>query len=147
MVAPASFSFFADGDPKGQPRPRAFARGGKARVYDPGTAEGFKGSVAVAAKLAGLSGRNIDGPISVRLIAFFRRPKAHYRKTGLRGDAPKFHTSKPDTDNLAKAVLDALTVIGSWGDDAQVANLYVEKRYGERAGVSAEVTVLEDPLP
>ena len=94
-----------------------------------------------------LAGRNIDGPISVRLIAFFRRPKAHYRKTGLRGDAPKFHTSKPDTDNLAKAVLDALTVIGSWGDDAQVANLYVEKRYGERAGVSAEVTVLEDPLP
>jgi len=36
------FSTFARGAPKGQPRPRAFSREGKASVYDPGTAEGLK---------------------------------------------------------------------------------------------------------
>ena len=41
------------GEPKGQPRPRAFAKpigGGKfsARVYDAGTAEGWKSQIAQA---------------------------------------------------------------------------------------------------
>ena len=40
----------APGIPKGQPRPRAFSRNGHARVFDPGTAEGWKSAVAVAAQ-------------------------------------------------------------------------------------------------
>ena len=38
MTTPISFTVL--GDPKGQPRPKAFSRGGHAAVYDPGTAEG-----------------------------------------------------------------------------------------------------------
>ena len=39
-----------NGDPKPQPRPKAFKRGKHAAVYDPGTAEGWKGSIALAAR-------------------------------------------------------------------------------------------------
>jgi hypothetical protein len=39
-------SIFVHGEPKGQPRPRAFARGGMVRMYDPATAEGWKSAIA-----------------------------------------------------------------------------------------------------
>lgn len=46
-----TITFFIHGDPKPQPRPRAFARrmGAKfvARVYDAGTAEGWKSQIAM----------------------------------------------------------------------------------------------------
>ncbi|NCA12937.1 MAG: RusA family crossover junction endodeoxyribonuclease, partial [Proteobacteria bacterium] len=40
-------------------------------------------------------------------------------------------TAKPDADNCAKAVMDALTQLGAfWRDDAQVVELRVWKDYG-----------------
>lgn len=121
------YSIRANGRPKGQPRPRAFSRGGRAAVYDPGTAEGWKGDVAVACKE--LEGAAIFAPLSVTLTFYMPRPKGHYRKNGtLTPSAPVFmHASKPDADNLAKAVLDALTNIRAWLDDDQVCELTVRK--------------------
>lgn len=139
-------AFFAPGDPKGQPRPRAFARGGHARVFDPGTAEGWKSAVALAAREHVRT--PLDGALRVEMLFTFRRPKGHYR-TGknshvLRDDAPTFHTSKPDADNLAKAVLDALTTLGAWRDDAQVSTLIVTKDYGDTPGVRVEIAERSD---
>lgn len=48
------------------------------------------------------------------------------RKTGVKPDAPKL--PRPDVDNVAKAVLDALQDV--IGDDTSVARLVVEKSYG-----------------
>ena len=39
---------FVHGEPKAQPRAKAFARNGRAGIYDPGTAEGWKGAIAAA---------------------------------------------------------------------------------------------------
>ena len=54
LVTDRTISFSVDGEPKAQPRPKAFARnfGNKwqARVYDPGTAEGWKSLIAIAVK-------------------------------------------------------------------------------------------------
>jgi Holliday junction resolvase RusA-like endonuclease len=126
-------TFRADGMPKGQPRPRAFSRGGRASVYDPGTAEGWKSCVAVAAK--DLRGGAIHSPLSVTMTFYLPRPKSHYRSNGaLKPTAPVYiHDSKPDADNLAKAVLDALTTIQVWQDDDQVCELTVRK-YWEQPG-------------
>jgi Holliday junction resolvase RusA-like endonuclease len=120
-------TFRANGMPKGQPRPRAFTRGARAAVYDPGTAEGWKGDVARAC--AELEGQRIHVPLSVTLTFYMPRPKGHYRTNGqLKPAAPVFmHTGKPDADNLAKAVLDALTNIGAWLDDDQVCELVIRK--------------------
>ena len=117
------------GAPKGQPRPRAFVRRstGRAGVYDPGTAEGWKGDIARGCET--LEGRSMLYPISVTLTFFMPLPKMHYRANGtLKAKSPVYcHTNKPDADNLAKAVLDALTGIRAWHDDALVSELVVRK--------------------
>lgn len=141
-------SFFVAGEPKGQPRPRAFAMklgNGKysARVFDAGTAEGWKSCIAAEA-LQHRPMTELGGALEVGLAFVFQRPQAHYRRKAtlriLKADAPTHVTAKPDADNLAKAVLDALTQIGGfWRDDAQVARLFVEKSYAvddlHRSGV------------
>jgi Holliday junction resolvase RusA-like endonuclease len=144
-------SFFASGEPKGQPRPRAFARrmGGKfvARVFDAGTAEGWKAQIASAAvphrPLAA-----IHGPVRISLTFVFPRPKKHYRANnpakGMRDDAPRYHTGKPDNDNLQKAVMDALTQLGGfWSDDSQVAYVTSRKTYGDAPGCMVTIRELE----
>lgn len=120
---------FVKGDPKGQPRPRAFARGGMVRMYDPGTAEGWKSAIADEWRRSAPKFPKIAGPVSVELQFFFARPKAHFTKRGLRDDAPRCHAKKPDADNLAKAVCDCLTQLGIWEDDDQVTSLVVRKWY------------------
>ena len=47
----------------------------------------------------------------------------------LKPNAPKWHTDKPDRDNADKAVLDALTNLGLWGDDKQVCDGRIRKFY------------------
>lgn len=138
-------SFFAPGIPKGQPRPRAFARkmGNKfvARVYEAGTAEHWKSQVAMAWKEAGCPVMEARA-CRVELQFRFPRPKAHYTKKGLRPEAPTHHTAKPDCDNAAKAVLDALTQIGAWKDDSHVAVLLIQKLYHEAPGCAITIQEL-----
>lgn len=120
------------GTPKGQPRVRAFSRGGHARVYDPGTAEGWKSEIAIAAR-AHIPKAPLEGALELSLCFRFLRPKSHFLKRGLRPGAPWYHTAKPDIDNLIKT-FDALTTLGFWLDDAQVAVVYAQKLYITREG-------------
>ena len=143
MIEP--ISFFVAGVPKGQPRPRAFARkmGGKfvARVFDAGTAEAWKSAVATEA-VKHKPAAPITGPVRLRICFYIARPKSHYNSKGaLKATAPHYHTGKPDADNLAKAVMDALTQCGwFWGDDAQVAVLTAAKLYAD-SGTGAQVEI------
>lgn len=130
------------GSPKGQPRPRAFAFKGKARVFDPGTAEGWKSCIANVA-LCHIPAVPLEGPLNVRLDFFFARPKSHSTKKGLRPDAPEWFCARPDSDNLAKAVLDCLTTMGLWKDDAQVVTLWAIKRYATEANAPGVAVMVE----
>lgn len=124
-------TFWVDGIPKAQPRPRAFRRGNRAAVFDPGTAEGWKGLVAAASRDQ-RPAAPLDQPLEVELRFFLPRAKARMRKADPAGEIPC--TSKPDADNLAKAVLDAMTQEGWWRDDAQVVRLIVEKWWHAKDG-------------
>lgn len=133
-----TISFYVEGLPKGQPRARAFSFAGKARMYDPGTAEGWKGQIAAASKEFKPSAM-IETPAQLVLVFHMPRPQKHFKKDELRFDAPAYFTGKPDADNLAKAVMDALTNLGWWKDDALVWSLQAEKRYSDnkdRSGMS-----------
>lgn len=137
-------SFTVSGDPKGQPRPRAFARriGDKyvARVFDAGTAEAWKTQVALAATPA-RPAEPFAGAVAMTISFVFRRPKSHYRTNGeLKPTAPREFVSKPDADNLAKAVMDALTQLGGfWRDDSQITELRVWKSYGREPGAIVSI--------
>jgi len=74
-----------------------------------------------------------DGAVLVRLWFRFERPKIHH----VSGDRdrpvkPSYrdarHVSKPDVDNLAKGVLDALNGL-AFKDDSQVGQLDIRKSW------------------
>jgi Holliday junction resolvase RusA-like endonuclease len=44
-------------------------------------------------------------------------------------------TSRPDTDNLQKALKDCMSRVGYWRDDAQVVREIAEKRYATIPGI------------
>lgn len=48
-------------------------------------------------------------------------------------------TSKPDTDNLNKALKDEMTRLHFWNDDAQVCSEIIEKFYADIPGIYIEV--------
>jgi len=62
--------------------------------------------------------------VSIVVNAWFQRPKSKIWKTK---PMPAYrHTTKPDADNVLKAVLDALNGL-AWVDDAQVFSATVRK--------------------
>ncbi|MFB3079573.1 MAG: RusA family crossover junction endodeoxyribonuclease, partial [Lysobacterales bacterium] len=62
-----------------------------------------------------------DGPVAVTMCFNLERPKTVTEKRLL-------PWTKPDLDNLAKAVLDACNGI-LWEDDARICDLILRKRY------------------
>lgn len=129
-------TFSVSGDPVPQPRPRVSTAGGFARAYVPAkhAVHAYRHALQVAAIDAGLE--KADGTVEVIIDAVFARPKSHMTKKGVRPDAPRL--PRPDVDNLAKAVLDAIGPI--LGDDTQVRRLVVEKTYGSEARTTVRVT-------
>jgi Holliday junction resolvase RusA-like endonuclease len=123
------------GDPKGQPRPRAFynKKTGRAAVYEKGTAEAWKSDIAVAAR-SFLPASPIEGPVRLDITFVFSRPQRLMRAKDPEGMIP--HTAKPDRDNLDKAVMDALTNIGMFRDDSLVCSGLIEKFYSKKHGAS-----------
>lgn len=137
--------FFAEGEPKPQPRVKARNMGAHAGVYTPSTAAEWKERIAIAARPF-VPAAPITSPLKVTLGFRFARPRGHYRSGKraheLRDNAPQYHTGRYDCDNLAKAVMDQLTVIRMWHDDGQVAVLRVTKMY-ESGPIGCYVTIEE----
>ena len=104
-------SFKINTDPVAQPRQRhrIMGSGKMARVinYTPENdpVNAFKKAVQIEAKGA-YKGPLLDEPLILRLVEVFERPKYLIYKNKPMPRIPK--TSKPDFDNLAKSVCDAL---------------------------------------
>ena len=116
------------GEPKGTPRTKARVIGGHAGVYTPKTADDWKGDVMRAVEGKGFKSER-DEPVRAEMEFLFRRPASHIGKRGVKPSAPRQYTKKPDADNLAKAVLDALVNVGVIFDDAAVVDLRVTKHW------------------
>jgi len=84
----------------------------------------------------------IIGPVQIAILFQFDRPKKHSTATGLRPDAPLWHTNKPDADKLLRAILDALTGV-CFRDDSQVAYCLVRKQYATAAQTLIYITTAE----
>jgi Holliday junction resolvase RusA-like endonuclease len=70
----------------------------------------------------------LQGPLAVNLHFTLARPKSTRRL---------FPCVRPDVDNYAKAVLDALSAF--WGDDGQIVELFAVKQYGVPVGVHVQI--------
>lgn len=124
-------SFRVNAVPVAQPRQRhrVLTVGGRtfAQNYVPAKhpVQDFKASVRMAASAAH-SGAPIEGPIFLRAVFVFPRPKRLIWKS--RAMPRERHASKPDVDNALKSVKDALTGL-LWRDDAQVCSVKASKWY------------------
>lgn len=56
----------------------------------------------------------------------------------------KVKDTRPDCDNSAKELIDAMTDLGFWEDDALVADLHIKKYYAEKASIYVEWEVIND---
>jgi Holliday junction resolvase RusA-like endonuclease len=119
--------FEIPGDPVSWKRPRA---NGKRFFVDAKTAA-YKAKVAAVAR--DLFPEPVTGPVKMAVYATFCPPKSwSKKKTAEHLSRP--HTQKPDGDNIAKAIKDALNGT-AYHDDAQVSDLHVRKLWGPTARV------------
>lgn len=56
-----------------------------------------------------------------------------------------YRTTRPDLDNLAKGLMDCMTKVGFWPDDALVASLVLEKFWATTPGIYIRIEQLEAP--
>lgn len=88
-----------------------------------------------------------QGPVCLRIVAWFACPKSDERKTTPR--PVRWNTGRKDCDNIAKAVMDAANGV-LWIDDRQVSRLEVTKliaRQGQPARTEIGVEALSgDPI-
>lgn len=132
-------SFFIEGKPEPQGRPRFYPTAKGMRAVDPPKSRAWKEDIAYQA----ISHRNkvsapfIEGPVSMSLEFVLPRSKSN---------KDKLHTIKPDLDNLQKAVKDGLKGV-FFKDDAQIVSMSVlRKRYisnGESPGVYVGIEPIE----
>ena len=127
-------TFTVMGDPVPQPRVRVSTRGGFARAYVPSKhpVHAYRDAILREAIARGLT--PISEPIEVIVDAVFVRPKSHLTKRGVKTSAPAL--PRPDCDNVAKAVLDALKELF---DDTNVRRLVVEKSWGDEARTTVRI--------
>ena len=130
--------FLIPGKPQGNGRPR-FNMDTKT-VHTPEATRRYEQTVRYSYLSAIPNGQRVHfGPCRVEIDAVFTAPKAWRvadQKAALAGAITP--ENKPDCDNIAKAVLDALNGI-AYKDDSQVADLVVRKRFGEEAHVSVRI--------
>lgn len=87
------------------------------------------------------------GPVGVRIIFYFPRPKYHFgtgRNAGiLKAGAAVFQTANPDLDKCVRSTFDALTTAGVWRDDNLAARVTAEKRFDTLPGAFIQLTPLQ----
>lgn len=134
--------FTIPGKPRAKARPR-FTRNGHA--YTPGNTTEYENWVKECYYLAyGNDRPMLVGELCAEIVAYY--PIAESKSKGTKAlmeqdqIRPK---SRPDLDNIAKSVLDALNQI-AYKDDSAVVSLKIEKKYAHDPRV--EVTIYERNL-
>ena len=116
--------------PKAAPRPRVTRNG----TYNSKEYTQYKQAIQLAYKSVHGTTQT-EKPIFMKLEFFFKIPKSWSKK---KKDSANWHISRPDGDNLAKSIKDALNGV-AYRDDSQVCFLQVRKQYAAFNGVKIEI--------
>ena len=132
--------FFIPCLPVAQPRARATAFNGKARMYEAGSGHkihDFKAALRLGWHQAGAE--KLQGEIVANVTFVFARPPKVPKKLGT---ARLSKPTKPDLDNLQKSCFDALNGL-AYDDDSQIVSVVATKyraAEGEVPGVTIELS-------
>ena len=134
--------FTVPGEPVGKGRPRVVRNGGLVRTYTPEKTASYENLVKLEYERQ--VGRMLrDGPVYLHIMAWYGIPKSVSKRKheAMVGGAIR-PTRKPDCDNVAKVIADALNGL-AYRDDSQVVSLIVEKWFGEEPRVEVEIRELD----
>ena len=135
--------FTIPGQPVAKGRARVSIRGGRAFAYTPEKTRMYENQVGAYASQA-MAGRvPMGGPVLVAIEACMIIPaswSAKKRKDAIEGKI--WPTSRPDLDNIIKAVLDGILRIAIV-DDNQVVHLVARQKYAEIPQLSVEIEELQ----
>ena len=143
--------FVVSGEPKGKGRPRATIRGKHASVYTPAETAMYENHVAQCYLSKYADCPMFEGALRVVVHAYFKYPRAAYWPVNKKHNGElraewkgRGHITKPDLDNVVKAILDGLNKANVWRDDSQVAILVAYKMYSENPRVEVFVKEGDD---
>lgn len=131
--------FLIPGEPTGKGRPR-FTKSGYA--YTPERTASYEQAVrqAYKAEFPGEEPIPAGVPVAVKIMAGYGIPKSTSKvKTGRMLAGEIRPTKKPDADNVAKAICDALNGL-AYHDDSQITMLCVSKHYTENPGCLVRIS-------
>ena len=129
--------FTIPGTPKGKARARTFynPKLGRMQSITPDNTMLYENLIRTC-YIQASSNKIQDMPVSITIHAVFEPPKsasAKNREAMFAGSI--LPLKKPDIDNIAKVVLDALNGL-AYHDDSQIVSLRVSKTYGAPEGVT-----------
>lgn len=122
-------AFTIPGQPQGKGRARVGSFGGRARMFTPAKTVAYEGLISLAAQEA-MAGRPMfDGPVAVALMLRCQVPASWSKRKQAEALAGRIRpVTKPDADNVLKAVLDGCNGV-LWRDDVQVVEAVIRKVY------------------
>jgi Holliday junction resolvase RusA-like endonuclease len=97
-------------------------------MYTPAATLAYESEIARIAEIARGDWPVMDTPMSLRVVAHHTIPVSWSKRKQMAALQGDLIPGKPDLDNVAKAVLDALNGV-IYADDKQVIKLVAEKRY------------------
>lgn len=131
------------GPPQGKARARTFynPRLGKHQSVTPGKTVLYENLIKTCYLRAHEGECYENEPLEVIIRAYYEIPKSWSKKNRQAAlDREAFPTKKPDADNIAKVVCDALNGL-AYNDDKQIVDLLVMKRYASVGGPRVEVAI------
>lgn len=133
--------FVVEGKPVGKGRPRFKRMGNFVQTYTPAATADYEKLVSLRFQNAG--GVITDKPVRVEVVAFFAPPKSTKKRDRIEMLANRIlPEKKPDIDNIAKIILDALNGI-AYKDDSQVVDLSVKKCFAAEASVYVHIEEID----
>ena len=131
--------FTVPGCPVAKGRPRFSRQGPYVRTYTPDKTYRYEQLVQLSFMQA--EQPKLKGAVKVRILAYFPIPKsASKKRQKMMAEGEIRHTTKPDGENVSKAILDGLNKM-AYDDDSNIVELHIEKWYSDDPRV--EVTLEE----
>lgn len=144
MKKTVNLEFTVPGEPVAKARPRATSNH---HVYTPPKTVMYENRVMAAFTAAYPDHHPTDKPVRIEIEAVHAIPSSWTRKKRERAWAGEImKISRPDLDNIEKAIMDGLNEV-AWRDDSQVWDKHSVKRYeqyGEEPHVSVYIRYEEE---
>ena len=120
--------FRIEGKVQAKQRPRL----GRYGTYTPTQTKGFENWVKLSFINKYPNFKPLEEALRVKIYTYYEIPKSTSKKRKIEMSSDLIRpTIKPDTDNIAKSILDSLNKI-AYLDDKQVVDLEVHKFYNEK---------------